>query len=257
MAYYWWCKIIIRKIVIYANIPLYMSSIYLLCISMNNKSLNFLEKNTWNDNLIVWWHPQLSFNKEEGIHIQSQKQAFLNALKIREKCWWDIVIWMSNISTYKNFIKDWSDNRKKIYNLSDMKDELVDEFRSMTNDINWIRVIFQEHANWYLKSNLKSKKLSELQRKRLSTLFTSVEDNDWEALHTTCKATAAWFIKMTQKINTSSKNILACFGADGRCAHPDIAWWALAANSALWYTGVFKFAYFDSSKKLIPMMKCS
>ena len=224
-------------------------------IVSDRQSYKFLdEKNHWD--LVVWWHPLVSKNAEWEIELIMQESAFLNAIKLYKRKWWNIVLRFSNPKdSHKDLLKDDVSKWGSYFKLSDMVDDIVISYKNLLWDDSYllskINVIFQNQANGYVKSNLKSEKMKNT-RWALKNLLLSKSDTEYK---TNCRWTIAWFLKLTWKINKSSSNILVCLWADNRSSYWDIVWWITWAKHILWLKQKTYFAYFDEWKNM-PMIKC-
>lgn len=224
-------------------------------IICDNKSFNFLDdKNQWD--IIVAWHPLISTLEDWSIEIKIQESAFLNAIRLYKKKWWELVIRFSNSkNSHKDFLKNDVATWKSHYKLSELSDNIVESYRSLLWEnqslLGEIHVVFQNQANGYIKSSLTSKKLSN-SAWAIKNLLLSKGEIEYK---TNCRWTFAWLLKLTWKINETTTNILVCLWADNWSSSHDMAWWISGAKNIMWLKHDSYYAYFDDWKN-VPMIKC-
>jgi hypothetical protein len=223
----------------------------------NQKSFDFLSRyaKEWN-NIIIWWHPLVSLWTWWWIEVYPQLEALEYALLLKQQYWGQIVLWISNPgTTHHSFLINWVKKNKKNFTLKDIKPEFNKYYENLLCKYNYqpddINVIFQNLANWYMKNHI----LHSNNKQLIKTLLSTLDEDEKTHYYNKCISTAAWFLKLTEKINQSAHSILLCFGSDKRCSWSDTAWWIASAQYILWVEKKLYFAYFDEWKT-IPMIKC-
>lgn len=223
----------------------------------DRKSYSFLESES-SDAIIVAGHPLVSIDSETNeVKLHLQEEALKNALKLYTEKGGKVVIWLWNWrDLHSRLLKEGVNKNKKKYTMADVLDSISSQFSKIIQlhglTLKDIWIVFQDHANWYVKSNIWAKKRSESQKLAIKYLLLS--KTNWER-KTNCKWTFVGFLKLTERVHRSAKQVIVCFWADNRCSHTDMARWVSAAQAYFWHTAKVRFAYFWEGKR-IPLVKC-